>query len=71
MSKNPAKMLGMNKGSINIGTEGDLVLVNLDKKIKVDSSEFASKGKNTPYEGMEFYGEIEMTIKSGKVVYKK
>ncbi len=71
MSKNPAKMLGMNKGSINIGTEGDLVLVNLDKKIKVNSSEFASKGKNTPYEGMEFYGEIEMTIKSGKVVYKK
>ncbi|MCR4944282.1 MAG: dihydroorotase [Clostridium sp.] len=71
MSKNGAKLLGMNKGTIEIGKDGDLVLVDLDKKIKVDSSKFASKGKNTPYEGMEFYGEILMTVKSGKIVYKK
>lgn len=70
MSKNGAKLLGMNKGTISIGKDGDLVLVDLDKKIKVDKSKFASKGKNTPYEGMEFYGEILMTIKNGKIVYK-
>ena len=58
----------MNKGKISVGIDGDLVLVDLDKKIKVDSEEFASKGKNTPFEGMEFYGEVEMTIKSGKIV---
>ncbi|WP_143316058.1 dihydroorotase [Clostridium sp. HBUAS56017] len=71
MSKNPAKLLGMNKGTISVGKDGDLVLVNLDEKYRVDSSEFASKGKNTPFEGMEFYGEIEATIKKGKVLYKK
>ena len=71
MSKNGANLLGMNKGLIEPGKDGDLVLVDLDKKIKVDSSEFASKGRNTPYEGMEFYGEVLMTIKSGKIVYKK
>lgn len=71
MSKNGASLLGMNKGLIEPGKDGDLVLVDLDKKIKVDSSEFASKGRNTPYEGMEFYGEVLMTIKSGKIVYKK
>jgi dihydroorotase len=71
MSKNPASILGMNKGSISVGKDGDLILVNLDKKYKVDSSEFASKGKNTPFEGMEFYGQVEMTIKDGKVLYKK
>jgi len=71
MSKNGAEILGMNKGIISIGKDGDLVLVDLDKKIKVNSSNFASKGKNTPYEGMEFYGDILMTIKNGKVVYKK
>ncbi|MDS0524757.1 dihydroorotase [Clostridium sp. SHJSY1] len=71
MSKNSARILGMNKGTISIGKDGDLVLINLDKKYKIDSNKFASKGKNTPFKGMEFYGQIEMTIKSGKVLYKK
>lgn len=71
MSKNGAEILGMNKGRISPGVEGDLVLVNLDNKIKVNSSNFYSKGKNTPFEGMEFYGDIEMTIKGGKILYRK
>lgn len=69
MSYNGAKLLGMNKGKISIGTDGDLVVVDLDKKIKVDRSRFASKGKNTPFEGMEFYGEILNTIKGGDIKY--
>jgi dihydroorotase len=71
MSKNPAKILGMNKGNISVGKEGDLVLVNLEEKYKIYSNEFVSKGKNTPFDGMEFYGQIEMTIKNGKILYKK
>lgn len=71
MSKNPSKILKMNKGTLSIGMDGDLVLVDLDKKIKIDSNTFASKGRNTPFEGMEYYGEVQMTIKAGKVIYKK
>lgn len=71
MSKNPADMLGMNKGTITVGKDGDLVLVDLDRRIKVDSEEFRSKGHNTPFEDMEFYGKVRMTIKGGKIVYKK
>ena len=71
MSKNGAEILGMNKGKISPGFDGDLVLVDLDKKVKIDSNNFYSKGKNTPFEGMEFYGEIEMTIKGGRILYKK
>ena len=61
----------MNKGKVSPGFDGDLVLVDLDKKVKIDSNKFHSKGKNTPFEGMEFYGEIEMTIKGGRILYKK
>lgn len=71
MSLNPAKLLKMNKGKISIGMDADLVLIDIDKKIKINSNEFASKGKNTPFEGMEYYGEILATIKGGKVKYKK
>ncbi len=71
MSKNSANILGMNKGIISPGIDGDLVLVDLNKKIKIDSKEFYSKAQNTPFEGMEFYGEIQSTIKAGKVLYKR
>lgn len=71
MSLNGAKILGMNKGKISPGYDGDIVLLDIDKKVKVDSSKFYSKGKNTPFEGMEFYGEVIMTIRNGKVLYKK
>ena len=71
MSKNGAKILGMNKGIISPGMDGDLVLLDLDKKIVVNSKDFHSKAANTPFEGMEFYGEVQMTIKSGKILYKK
>lgn len=71
MSRNGAKILGMNKGVISPGMDGDLVLLDLDKKIVVNSKDFHSKAKNTPFEGMEFYGEVQMTIKSGRILYKK
>ncbi|MGG7058473.1 dihydroorotase [Clostridium nigeriense] len=70
MSRNGAKILGMNKGRISPGLDGDLVLLDLEKKVVVDSKEFHSKAKNTPFEGKEFYGEVQMTIKSGRVLYK-
>jgi dihydroorotase len=69
MSYNPAKLLGMNKGKISIGIDGDLVLVDVTKKIKVNPESFESKGRNTPFDGMEFYGEILTTIKAGEIKY--
>jgi dihydroorotase len=71
MSKNPANIMGLNKGKIQIGYDGDLVLVDINKIFNVDSSKFQSRGKNTPFEGMELYGEVICTIKGGKVVYSK
>ena len=54
MSKKPAEILRMNKGIISVGKDGDMVLVDLDKKVVVDSIDFVSKGKNTPFEGREY-----------------
>lgn len=71
MSKNPAKLLGFNKGEIKVGYDGDVVLVDLGKREKIDVERFASKGKNTPFNGMEFDGVVEATIKGGRVVYSK
>ena len=64
-------ILKMNKGNISIGLDGDVVLLDLNKEITINSDEFYSKGKNTPFEGMKYYGEVVMTIKGGQVLYKK
>ncbi|MDY0235214.1 MAG: dihydroorotase [Gudongella sp.] len=64
-----ARIMGINKGKIKVGYDADLVLLNIDKKSVVDSSKFLSKGKNTPFDGMEFFGEVQMTIKAGKIRY--
>ncbi|AAO36855.1 dihydroorotase [Clostridium tetani] len=69
MSKNPSEIMNLNKGQIKIGFMGDLVLVNLEKSYKVNSDSFLSKGKNTPFEGKKLYGQVEKTIKSGKIIY--
>lgn len=70
MSANPANILSLDGGKITEGGVADLTVVDLDKKWTIDSSEFVSKGKNTPFEGYEVYGEIDMTIVDGQIKYK-
>lgn len=70
MSKNPGEILGVNKGTLDIGYDGDLVIVDLDKSYEINSHNFVSKGKNTPFNGMKVYGTIETTIKGGKIVFQ-
>ncbi|ERI91740.1 amidohydrolase family protein [Clostridiales bacterium oral taxon 876 str. F0540] len=69
MSKNPAKLMKLNKGEIKIGYDGDLVLVDLNKEYKIDAENFRSKGKNSPFEGASTRGMILHTIKAGRIVY--
>ena len=68
MSKRPAELMGLNKGQIKIGFDGDLVLLKLEE-FTVDSEKFASKGKNTPINNEKLWGKIMMTIKNGEVMY--
>ena len=62
--------MGIKKGLLKEGYLADLVIVDTDKKIIVDASKFASKGRNTPFDKVELYGEVLMTIKDGEIKYK-
>ncbi|NLP28693.1 MAG: dihydroorotase [Clostridia bacterium] len=70
MSKTPAEIMGLNKGKIQIGYDGDLVIVDLDKVYSIDVNDFQSKGKNSPFHGHKVRGKVLYTIKSGRVTYK-
>ena len=70
MSGNAAKLLNINKGKLQPGFIGDLVLIDLNKKRIFKEEDIVSRSKNTPFNGMEFYGDVVLTIKNGKIVYK-
>ena len=70
MSVNPAKVLGIDKGNLAPGKEADIVIADITKEYKIDSSKFVSKGKNTPFDGKKVKGRVITTIVDGKIVYK-
>lgn len=69
MSCNPAKVIGLDKGSLEEGKAADIVVFDPSREYRIDKSKFWSMSKNTPFDGRNVSGEVRMTIAGGKVVY--
>ena len=69
MSYNPAKVLGIPKGTLDEGKIADITIIDPNKEYTIDVNTFESKGKNTTFDGYKVSGEVEYTILNGKVVY--
>lgn len=71
MSYNPAKILGlMEKGSVSEGKAADVVIFDPCRTYRIDKETFLSKGRNTPFDGLEVSGEVMYTLVGGEVVYE-
>lgn len=69
----PANVLGekyADLASLQPGTSADIVIFDPDQEWTVDTSEFESKGKNTPLEGTTLKGRVVATIVAGNLVYE-
>ena len=71
MSKRPAEILGIAKGTLEPGRMADIVIINPEQEKMVDPAQFYSKGKNTPFVGRMLKGWPEMVIKGGRIVLKQ
>lgn len=71
MSYNPAKIAGIDRGTLLPGRPADIIIVNVDDEIVIDRNDFVSKGHNTPFDGYKVKGIVEYTIVGGKIVYKR
>ncbi len=69
MSARPARILGLKKGLVAAGYDADLVLLDPDKKWRVDSSRFYSKGKATPLDGKTLAGRVVATFVAGRKIF--
>jgi dihydroorotase len=67
MAWNPAKILGINRGTLSPGSDADIVIVDEHKEFRVEPERFISKGKNTPFAGWSLEGMPVCTIYKGKL----
>ncbi len=71
MSANPAAILNLQGGTLEVGAPADLTIVDLNKAWTIDPKDFVSKGKNTPFAGREVYGRVKYTVVDGDIKYRE
>jgi dihydroorotase len=71
MATNPARILGLDKGTLSLGKDADIIVINPHEQWKVQKAGFVSKSKNSAFLGRELCGMVEYVFRAGKIVYKK
>ena len=67
----PAQVLGLAKGTLRVGMDADVTLIDAQTEFVVDRREFRSKSRNSPFHGWTLKGRAVMTLCAGKVVYSR
>jgi dihydroorotase len=70
MSAAPARILGLNRGTLAAGATGDVTIFSTDREWTYDVNKSASKSRNSPYDGTTFHGGPVATIVSGEIVWR-
>jgi dihydroorotase len=71
MSLNPARILGLDKGTLQIGAPADVTIIDPKARWTVDPLQFRSKSANTPFAGWELTGRAEAVIVGGRVKFRR
>jgi dihydroorotase len=71
MTVNPARILGINKGTLQIGADADITIIDPAVRWKVDPAQFRSKSTNTPFAGWELTGRADIVIVGGRVKFNR
>jgi len=70
MSTAPARILGIDRGTLAVGSIADITLIDPESTWRVDANAFRSKSINTPFDGWSLKGRAVATIVAGKPVYR-
>ena len=69
ITHHPAKILGIDAGTLSLGEKADICIYNPDTSWILQPETMLSTGHNTPFAGWEFKGKVTHTLLNGKVVY--
>ncbi len=70
MSTLPARILGLDRGTLRTGSPADVTIIDPDRTWKVDVKSFRSKSINSPFDGWTLRGRAVATIVGGRVKYR-
>jgi dihydroorotase len=72
MSIQPAKIFSLKAaGQLEVGDVADLTVMNVEDEYEIEEADFASKGINSPFIGQKVYGQTQLTMVAGKIVYQR
>ncbi|TCQ28579.1 dihydroorotase [Rhizobium sp. PP-CC-3G-465] len=69
LSTRPARIFGLNAGTLKPGAKADITLIDLDEPWIVSKDAIVSRSKNTPFENARFTGRAVRTYVAGKCVH--
>jgi dihydroorotase len=67
MTCGPAKVIGIDKGTLGIGRQGDVTVIDPDAEYEINVNKFRSKSRNCPYHGWKVRGRVDKTIVGGEI----
>jgi dihydroorotase len=70
MTANPAKIIGIDKGTLSKGKQADVTIIDPNAEYKIDVNKFRSKSKNCPYHGWTVKGKVEKTLVQGEIRFE-
>lgn len=69
MSYNPAKIVGIDRGTLLPGAVADITIMDPEAEYVIDRNDFVSMGHNTPFDGRKVKGVVRYTLVNGEKVY--
>jgi len=71
LTEGPAGVISRTPATLRPGAPADIVLFDPDHSWTVDTSKFASKGRNSPAQGQQLKGQVMLTMYRGQVVFRR
>lgn len=71
MALNPAKILGVDKGTLEVGRDADVTIIDPNEVWTFEPSESRSKSKNSPYFGRQLKGRAVAVVVAGEIRYQR
>lgn len=70
MTVNPARILGLKKGTLGVGEDADITIIHPSCSWQVDVNQFKSKSRNCPFDGWQLSARAAYTIVGGRVLWR-
>lgn len=67
----PARVIGIDKGTLGVGKQADVTIIDPQMEYTIDVNTFISKGRNCPYHGWQVKGIVDRTVVAGEIRYDR